>query len=111
VKLDPLLPVAGTTHCPVRQAQRWRENDVAGRDTTRPVREVASCSNCGTRAYPDYFARCIHKGVEASEGAAVAVELSQSARGESHSYLVDRRWSDSGKGVQEQVSVWKSNSE
>ncbi len=71
--------------------------------------KLARCSNRGTRAYPDYLAHCIHKGADVSECASVAVELSQSTRGESHSYLVERRWSDSGKGVQEQVSVWKDN--
>ena len=42
MKLDPLLPVAGTIHCPVRQAQRWRENDVAGRDTALLTKRVVT---------------------------------------------------------------------
>lgn len=68
--------------------------------------KLARCSNRGTRAYLDYLTRFVHKGVDLAEGASITLEFRQPLPGEGHTYRIERRWSDSGRGIQEQISVW-----
>lgn len=59
-----------------------------------------------TGSYDSYLRSLIHRGVPASEGAAVELTFHVYQQGVEHSYRIRRRWHGSGASLREFVLVW-----
>jgi DNA sulfur modification protein DndD len=67
--------------------------------------KLARCSNRGQLPYHDYLARCTHRGVPASDGAALELTFRHFEDGEQTAYRVCRTWCTVGATIREQVEV------
>ncbi len=65
----------------------------------------ALCSKRGSLGYEQFLRECIHHGVEAREGASLALRFRFAAEGEEHLYEVCRAWSLRGQKVAEELYV------
>lgn len=70
----------------------------------------ARCSNRGAVAYEEYLGRCINRGVDPSDGAAVELQFRHRSEGKEHTYRIHRSWSSSRAGVSERVEVLRDGS-
>ena len=68
----------------------------------------AQCSNRGTMPYSDFLEDCIHRGVPASEGAAIELEFRHPFEGEEQTFRVNRSWYPTTKSVSEDVKVHRN---
>lgn len=59
-----------------------------------------------TGSYDSYLRSLIHRGVPASEGAAVELTFHVYQKGVEHSYRIRRRWQTSGASLREFILVW-----
>lgn len=59
-----------------------------------------------TGSYDSYLRSLIHRGVPASEGAAVELTFHVFQQGVEHTYRVRRRWQGSGASLREFILVW-----
>ncbi len=67
--------------------------------------KIAPVSRRNGRAYDAYLDGCIYDGPEAASNASVEVELSLTADGEKKTYVTQRSWSRTGKGIREELKV------
>lgn len=67
--------------------------------------KLAQCSNRGDLSYEEYLRRAIHRGVPASEGAALELEFSHISEGRDQLYRVHRSWVSRDKTVRERLEV------
>jgi DNA sulfur modification protein DndD len=58
--------------------------------------------------YDEYLRRCINRGVEPAEGAAVEIQFRHRSEGEEHTYRVHRSWFTGKSGVSERVEVTRN---
>jgi DNA sulfur modification protein DndD len=65
----------------------------------------ARCSNRGSLSYHDFLRRCIHRGIDPAEGAAVEVQFHHLSAGREHSYRIHRSWVLTSAGVRERFEV------
>jgi DNA sulfur modification protein DndD len=65
----------------------------------------ALCSKRGALSYEQFLRECIHHGVAAQEGAAVALSFRFAAEGEERLYEVSRAWGLRGQKVSEELFV------
>ena len=65
----------------------------------------ALCSKRGALSYEQFLRECIHHGVEAQEGASLALSFRFAAEGEEHLYDVRRAWSLHGQRVSEELFI------
>jgi len=70
--------------------------------------KFASCSNRGTLSYPDFLLRAINSGVSPSEGAGLELELKRGSHDSMDRYRVIRTWRSTGKGVKEDLEVFRN---
>jgi len=66
---------------------------------------MAQCSNRGDLGYEDFLRRSIHRGVDASEGAAIQIELTHAVDGKQQVLQVRRSWLVRDKHVRERLEV------
>jgi DNA sulfur modification protein DndD len=67
----------------------------------------AHCSNRGELAYDEFLRRSVHRGVDQADGAGVEVEFRHTIEGIEHKYRINRSWVNTGKGIREQVGVFR----
>jgi DNA sulfur modification protein DndD len=67
----------------------------------------AQISNRGKRLYKEYLAESIHRRANVEDGASIRLSFRRLINGKSHSYEVDRSWSQRGKSVEEALEVWR----
>ena len=67
--------------------------------------KLANCSNKGSLAYDKYLKKCIHKGVNPKDGAAITISFRHAVNGSEHRYEVTRSWKQYRKNVSESVVV------
>ena len=65
----------------------------------------AKCSNRGNLAYEDFLRKCVHRGVDLHEGAAVELQFHRFEEGVQRTYRINRSWMPNGKGARERVEV------
>ena len=70
--------------------------------------KFASCSNRGALSYPDFLLRAINSGVSPSEGAGLELELTRGSHDSMDRYRVIRTWRSTGKGVKEDLEVFRN---
>jgi len=68
-------------------------------------------ANCSKKRrnqpYHDFLRACIHRGVDASDGASVSLSFEYASEGEEHVYDVIRTWSEVGGKIRENLEVRK----
>lgn len=67
----------------------------------------AKTSSRGSLAYPEYLARCIHRGVEAME-AGIRISFRHTVEGEEESFVIDRSWRLANGTCRERLEVLKN---
>lgn len=70
----------------------------------------ARCSNRETIGYHEYLRRCIHRGSQPADGAAIEVQFRERTEGAEHTYRIHRSWSVTGNGASEHVEVIRDGS-
>ena len=70
----------------------------------------AKTSNRGALSYPDYLARCIHRGSKPRE-ALIALSFRHFHEGTEERFRIQRSWQDGGRGVKEQFEVLRNGRE
>lgn len=70
----------------------------------------ARCSNRGSVAYEEYLGRCINRGVDPADGAALELQFRHRSEGKEHTYRIHRSWSAGRTGVSERVEVLRDGS-
>ncbi|MBI2388620.1 MAG: DNA sulfur modification protein DndD [Deltaproteobacteria bacterium] len=70
--------------------------------------KLARCSNRGDLAYDDFLRRSIHWGADATDGAALELQIRRVIEGRSHVFRVHRSWGVRAGGVRERVEVFRN---
>ena len=70
--------------------------------------KFASCSNRGALSYPDFLLRAINSSVSPSEGAGLELEFTRGSHDSMDRYRVIRTWRSTGKGVKEDLEVFRN---
>jgi DNA sulfur modification protein DndD len=67
--------------------------------------KLAQCSNRGDLAYDEFLRRCIHRGVQASEGAALELEFRHRSEAHEQTFRIHRSWAVRDGRVREKFEV------
>lgn len=67
--------------------------------------KLANCSTRGSSSYEDFLRRCIHRGVDPKEGAALELEFSHRSGAEEHVYRIRRSWTVPSNKAREALEV------
>lgn len=70
--------------------------------------KFAKCSNRGNLSYEDFLRKCINRNVSVNDGAAVELEFRHRQSNIEESITVSRSWRATGKGLRENVMVWRN---
>lgn len=68
--------------------------------------KFAQCSNRRELAYDEFLRRCIHRGSDPHDGAALELKFQHRSGGVDHQYRVHRLWTVPGKTVKERLEVF-----
>lgn len=59
----------------------------------------------GRMAYDSYLRECIHRGVDAGEGASITLRFRRLMDGQTHYFELERNWREGVRGIEESVRV------
>lgn len=71
--------------------------------------KFAKCSNRGNMSYDSYLRNCINRGSSARDGAGIELEFRHRQSGVEESVRICRSWRASGKGIREDVTVYRND--